>query len=117
MLSNQTKGCHLPQILSMQKKSVFIIFFIGLLVFVHSFFTQPACAADSAPAVKIAENAATASPQSAIEEKLKKIQQLLADNRSEKNRGPLPAVKNTCREISGKSLNRLSYSTISATVP
>jgi potassium efflux system protein len=84
MLSNQTKGCHLPQTLSMQKKSVFIIFFIGLLVFAHSFFSQPACAADSAPTEKIAENAATASPQSTIVEKLKKVQQLLADSGSEK---------------------------------
>jgi len=69
----------------MPKKSIVItILLAGLFVFAHAFFSQPSWAADPAPTEELAENSVPASPQSTIEEKLEKIQQLLADSRAEK---------------------------------
>jgi small-conductance mechanosensitive channel len=69
----------------MPKKSIVItILLAGLFVFAHAFFAQPSWAADPAPTEELAENSVPASPQSTIEEKLEKIQQLLADSRAEK---------------------------------
>jgi small-conductance mechanosensitive channel len=69
----------------MPKKSIVITMLLaGLFVFAHAFFSQPAWAADPAPTEELAENSVPASPQSTIEEKLGKIQQLLTDSRAEK---------------------------------
>jgi len=69
----------------MSKKSIAITMLLaGLFLFAHAFISQPAWAADPAPTEEVAENTVPSSPQSAIEEKLKKIQQLLADSRTEK---------------------------------
>ena len=68
----------------MLKKSFLTILFLAVLAFANAFLSQPACAADPVVAENNQESAPAVSPQSAIEEKLKKIQQLLADSRSEK---------------------------------
>jgi small-conductance mechanosensitive channel/protein-tyrosine-phosphatase len=75
----------LPARAFMSKKSIAITMLLaGLFLFAHAFISQPAWAADPAPTEEVAENTVPSSPQSAIEEKLKKIQQLLADSRTEK---------------------------------
>ncbi|MCK9296368.1 MAG: mechanosensitive ion channel [Desulfobulbaceae bacterium] len=68
----------------MLKKSFLTILLLAVLAFANAFLSQPACAADPVVAENNQESAPAVSPQSAIEEKLKKIQQLLADSRSEK---------------------------------
>jgi len=68
----------------MLKKSVLTILFTAVLAFANAFLSQPGCAAEPVAADKTSESTATASPQSIIEEKLKKIQQMLADSKAEK---------------------------------
>ena len=69
----------------MPKKSIAItLLFAGLFVFAQAFFSQPSWAADPAPSAETAESAVAASPQSTIEEKLQKVQELLAASRGEK---------------------------------
>ncbi|MBI4793714.1 MAG: hypothetical protein HY789_13510, partial [Deltaproteobacteria bacterium] len=69
----------------MPKKSIAItLLFAGLFLFAHAFFSQPSWAADPAPSAETAETTVAASPQSTIEEKLQKIQELLAASRGEK---------------------------------
>lgn len=84
MPSNQTKSLRLPSKVAMLKKTVFIALFFGLLLFANTFFSQPTGAADPVATEQTAEDTVAASPQSSIEEKLRKIQQILAESRTEK---------------------------------
>lgn len=71
----------------MLKKFLFTILFftVSVLVFADAFSGQPIWAAEPAVTEKNPESTVQqATPQNDIEEKLKKIQQLLADNRAEK---------------------------------
>ncbi|MBU4261708.1 MAG: mechanosensitive ion channel [Proteobacteria bacterium] len=70
----------------MLKKFLFTILFftVSVLVFADAFSCQPLWAAEPAVTEKNPESEVQAAPQSDIEEKLKKIQQLLADSRAEK---------------------------------
>ncbi|MBU0909320.1 MAG: hypothetical protein KJ717_07095, partial [Proteobacteria bacterium] len=73
----------------MLKKFLFTILFftVSVLVFADAFPCQPVWAAEPAVTEKNPESTAQATPQSTIEEKLKKIQLLLADSKSEKTEG------------------------------
>ncbi|MEW6520045.1 MAG: mechanosensitive ion channel domain-containing protein [Thermodesulfobacteriota bacterium] len=68
----------------MLKKAVFTVLLAGLLLLANGLAGQPPRAADPVAPEKTAESAAAVSPQSAIEEKLKKIQKLLEESRTEK---------------------------------
>jgi len=68
----------------MLKKPFFTVLVLGVLAFTNAFFSQPACAADTVTIEKNSDSTVAGSPQSTIEEKLNKIQQMLADSKSEK---------------------------------
>jgi len=67
----------------MLKKAVFTVLLAGLLLFANGLSGQPARAADPADPEKTAESVAALSPRNS-EEKLKNIQKLLEESRTEK---------------------------------